>query len=154
MSTLSSSSSTPDLASALAALQDGCDEDDKRLSPRAGVRLRAQVVFPKSDNGDAGQVNVLLQNVSSRGVGLMFAHRPAPRARFLLLLPTRSQGTIAMPCELIHTRPAGNGFYHLGARFSSDPYLLNAPDPVSSDAPPPSEQEVKLLRLVLGGRYE
>ena len=84
---------------------------DKRRNPRVGLRARADIQIPISNE----RLSIWVRDVSAGGVNILCSRYFEVNAQFILVLGSDTSEQAV--CTVRHCRRVGSDLYGIGARF-------------------------------------
>ena len=83
---------------------------DKRRNPRVGLRARADIQIPNSNE----RVPIWVRDISAGGINILCPRYFEIDSQFVLILGDKSENCI---CTVRHCRKVGSDLYGIGAKF-------------------------------------
>src|SRR5688500_13393775 len=89
----------------------------RRRNPRTGVEARVALI-PLTDRLGASAITVPVRDLSPAGIGFLHATKIDLDEPFVVMLPLRDGGQIALLCAVAYWQPLAAGVFAIGARFT------------------------------------
>jgi hypothetical protein len=97
---------------------DACTHDERRSTPRVGIRATATIYLLKDDAKAVDALAVTVRDISAGGIGLIHSAPIKVGARFLMRLARVMDKPLPLVCVVRHCRAlAGSTLYAVGAEF-------------------------------------
>jgi hypothetical protein len=107
----------PQIADIVKSLRADRAPNDRRRSPRVGLRARVSVsALDKPHESHPGWI----RDLSSGGAGLLLDSDLAIDQKIILHLPASDDQKTSMPCRVVHSTRVGS-FYRIGVEFLQQP---------------------------------
>lgn len=133
------------LAEILDSLRSDRNIGDRRRAPRVGLRARVAMSV-EDEAGRESIFGVWIRNISATGVGLLHDRPMNAGESFRIWIPTQDGVFLRLPCQAVHSQPAGNNFHRIGAKFTGEPTHARASSE-GAPVPSPAETNAQLDRL-------
>lgn len=91
-------------------------DPEKRRATRTRLGVKTPI-YPLGANSPARQVNVILQDISHMGVGLLQAFSVPLEAHFLIKFPRTKNEELILMCVVRNCRELADSIYSVGAEF-------------------------------------
>jgi hypothetical protein len=105
-------------------------QDEQHRAPRTARDVRLSIT-PILDGVAQPGYDAQVENLSSRGLGLLDANKLRTGAQFTITLPHENGQPVTLLCTVVHCRPAGKKLFRIGAEFTC--VLPESPVPLSDD---------------------
>ena len=91
-------------------------DSEKRRATRVEVRVKV-AIMPLGGHAPGEQINVLLQDISYLGVGMIQSFVAPPDSHFLIRLPRKGRDELVLMCVVKSCRELADGIHSVGAEF-------------------------------------
>jgi hypothetical protein len=116
------------------------NQHEQRRAPRIARDLKLTIT-PIVDGLPQTSYTAQVENLSSRGLGILDASKLRSGSQFTISLPHENGGVVPILCTVVHCRAAGKSLYRIGAEFTC----------IVSDriAPPPNDDQDRIRDSIL-----